>query len=366
MKNLPGLFFTLLTAIITAAALYLGYIMLWMFAFFMIIILFISISMIIFGVFFIKYNQKIDAYVIEKGMSSNINLEYTNKFIFIYPRVELVNENGPREKLTIFPGKGVYPRFLKPAIKGVYEVGVKKIIIRDYFSLFSFPVKLGIKEKIYVTPAVKKFGFTEKAGANEFVSKESKMSKIQDKTTISDLREYKYGDTINRINWKATAKYNDVIVNNYENKFCPKTFVYVGDLTECQGIPLEVIDDCACEVAIALVKNIVGLSEQVTLLYEGKNQILDSDDVKSFVEYGMYLTERGSEINLVKDFSLIEKYLLNSAAYSKFVYISNNVTSDIYNLIKALKVNNIETDILQISKGNNNKIIVTEGLRGGV
>jgi len=348
----------LFNLILFSLAIFTGYKIIRFFAFFITAIIGLSFIMVLAAALLLKFNQSIANTIINKGMGTDIILEYNNRTLFIYPFVKLKYIDGTKRELTIFPGKHNYSVLFRPSLKGVYTVGVDKIVITDFFDMFKYTVKIKTNENLYVMPCVRDYNLFEDDGINEHASKETKVNLTENRNVISDLREYKYGDTLNKINWKATAKFNDVIVNNYENQFSPKYFIYIGGATG-ENIDEELVfDDFSCEIAITIIDKIISANHKLSVLYNGKEDILNSETVKSFDEFRMYLTQRSSEDTYEKDMVTLGNRVLNSADYNKVIFIMKNIPDDTRNITKALRSKNIDFDIYKISKMNDRRLCV--------
>ena len=340
-----------------------GFSVLWLFAIFASVLILSSLIMIIVARFFVKFEQYVQDPVIIKGMSTKIILGCYNKTIFIFPRVIIKYVGGNVEEIALAPGKYKHALVFKPERKGVYDVGIEKIIMTDLFEFFKYTVKIKTKEKIYAMPTFKELILLNDTQTNEYASKETKVNKFENKNIISDLREYKYGDTLNKINWKATAKLNEVIVNNYENRYCYKSYIYVdsffGNEQESTLEENLMFDDFACEITMTLINNIIMYSGQLSLLYAGKESFLDGDTVKAMNEFGMYLTERVNVDTYEQDLTTMENMVMNTANYSRVIFIVRDIKQEIREIAKAVRNANIDCIVYKITKLDENKLGVS-------
>ena len=359
--GMKAIYMLLSTVILYISAMIFGYLALWLFAIFVSLILLCAIIMIVSGVWLVKFEQRASNSIIEKGSETNIVLKCMNKSLFIFPEVVVCHHDGKQEKITVFPGIHEHFTVFRPMLKGGYNIGVDKIYLKDFFGLFTYSVKMEAKEKIFVLPCVRDYKITNTSEANDYIKK-SKMDKCEDKNVISDLREYKYGDTINRINWKATAKFNDVIVNNYDDRFCSKTLIYVGGLLGNEHPENLMYDDFACEIATTFAANIVREKNQLSIVYEGRENIVDSDLIKSFEEYRMYLAEStvGEMDCCDQTIALIQNMTLNKIGYSKVLFVMRNISSKVISFAKSLQANNVAVDVYKMHRLDENRLTVSK------
>lgn len=96
--------------------------------------------------------------------------------------------------------------------RGEYEVGVKEVIITDFFGLFRFRYRLKETFKAMVLPRVLELDELQSMKElNEF----SNIENVYDKIEADILtRDYIYGDALKHIHWKATAKEQKLKVRN--------------------------------------------------------------------------------------------------------------------------------------------------------
>lgn len=95
--------------------------------------------------------------------------------------------------------------------RGEYSIGIEKIIITDFFNLFKLTYKNPEPLKVNVLPAIEYPDDTRIETESLFSNSVSPNS-----PSVKDLlvRKYQEGDSIRRINWKATAKNQTLMVSN--------------------------------------------------------------------------------------------------------------------------------------------------------
>lgn len=283
--NVRSVLFILLTLAIDVSAMYFGYITLWVLGIFVTLILILSAVMAVLGIWSLKFRQLLSSALIEKGNEAQLILECRNKGIFLYPKARIFYRSGEKKTVSVYPG--TYAVYFGYAFqrKGKYHVGIKKITVYGAFGIFCRRIRFDRPETLYVLPKsnILQKEYQEEVGrsSEEGVKKKN----AEDRSTVSYLRGYQYGDTLNTINWKATAKHNEVIVNQRENEFCTRAFIYVDSTDNLDA------DDHACDLALSHVKNVLDRGGTVTLLYSGKGNTINSNNVKNFEEFGIYLVE---------------------------------------------------------------------------
>ncbi|MFT6946592.1 MAG: hypothetical protein ACJARP_001011 [Vicingaceae bacterium] len=165
---------------------------------------------------------------LSNGDENTIEYEITGKFNFI-PRLQLIDEYPAQLQLRncilpieingkVFKQAVSYSIF--PKQRGEYIFGHIKIMQSTKFGLLNKMVSFPKNETIKVVPSIqqyKKFSFLaytnrlEEAGIK-------KVRKIGSSTDFEQINEFQRGDNIRRINWKATARRNTLMVNHYEDQ----------------------------------------------------------------------------------------------------------------------------------------------------
>lgn len=99
--------------------------------------------------------------------------------------------------------------------RGFYSVTGINIIAKDFFMTKTFAKNITNHANMYVFPQ-KLTGPKFKDFSNVLIGEiENRKSLYEDPYTFSGIREYDRGDSMNRINWKATARNNQLMVNIY-------------------------------------------------------------------------------------------------------------------------------------------------------
>lgn len=114
--------------------------------------------------------------------------------------------------------------------RGLYSIGPVKIRASDPIGLFDFEVEVNNILEVTVRPQ------RIKLIAHAFPGLPQGLMKInnaiyEDITQRKNIREYMNGDEQRRINWRMTAKQNELYTNVYENTFDTNFFIFL-DLAE--------------------------------------------------------------------------------------------------------------------------------------
>lgn len=100
---------------------------------------------------------------------------------------------------------------------GRVAITLKSIRIYDYIKLFSRSLDMNISQEIVVLPSLISIE-PEIETTISGIAESEEFSKIKpgdDCSEIFNIREYSYGDKINRIHWNLTTKLDDLMVKEY-------------------------------------------------------------------------------------------------------------------------------------------------------
>ena len=249
--NWKAVLWILATVICDICALYFGYATLWVLGFFLTLVLLFAFVMILFSFWHLSFQQVLSRSAVEKHEEAQLLVQCQNNGFLFYPTVWLHYISGERKQISAYPGEQEQKVGYIFPMKGIYPVGVKKIVVYEPFGIFCRRIRIKEPQKLFVLPRTIPLQETPMMDTGKSSEEGKRKKRAVDRSIVSGLREYEYGDTLNSINWKATAKRNEVIVNCYENEFCIKAFVYVDrfQMPE-QPAVAALLEDAACDHAI--------------------------------------------------------------------------------------------------------------------
>lgn len=98
--------------------------------------------------------------------------------------------------------------------RGIYDFGSVFVKITDIFGITSCEKNINNNFKIKVYPKLHEIDNIPLAGKDIYKEIADINSNNEDLSSIKDLRKYRYGDSIKKIHWKASAKYGELYVRN--------------------------------------------------------------------------------------------------------------------------------------------------------
>ncbi|MBO5842518.1 MAG: DUF58 domain-containing protein, partial [Clostridia bacterium] len=99
--------------------------------------------------------------------------------------------------------------------RGTYDIGVKCFYVYDFFRLMRVRVDVENYNQVYVLP--RKLNLDEAAAQaiSDSVSRTVRSPISYDRLEVSDIRDYRMGDSLKSIHWKLSSKSEQMIVKEY-------------------------------------------------------------------------------------------------------------------------------------------------------
>ena len=161
----------------------------------------------------------------------------------------------------IDPGEKILRRLpIRPLIRGQYTFGSLHVYITlPWFSLVQRRISFSIPESIMVVPSI----IQMKRYELEVFSRTASLSGIRRVRTIGEddefehIRSYQQGDNIRAINWKATSRKNQPMINQFQNSRAQMVYCII-DKGRSMKMPFEGLTllDHAINAAL-VISNIV-------------------------------------------------------------------------------------------------------------
>lgn len=130
---------------------------------------------------------------------------------------------------------------LHPPRRGVYEIGPLVIEHEDPFGMARSTLALGDADRLIVVPAVVDLP----TGGPNLADGEGTAQLVQRRVTGNDddltTREYRSGDALRRVHWRASARRGELMVRQEEHRSHPDARIVLD--TRLAGYPDVVIDD---------------------------------------------------------------------------------------------------------------------------
>jgi uncharacterized protein (DUF58 family) len=140
--------------------------------------------------------------------------------------------------------------------RGRYGINGVNITARDFFMTKSFARKIRNNSYIYVLPEK-----VEGPSMDELMSKSlgeiaARNSLNEDLFSVDGIRQYQRTDSFRRINWKATARCDELMVNTYQRSAEYKVMILLNLETNYMVKP-EVITELSISLASTAAKKLI-------------------------------------------------------------------------------------------------------------
>jgi Protein of unknown function DUF58 len=124
---------------------------------------------------------------------------------------------------------------LRPSLRGVYDIGPLDVSYTDPFGLAIGRLAVGSSQSLYVVPMVVPLGLSVSLAA----SGEGSARLIQHMATGNDddlmTREYRTGDALRRVHWRASARHGELMVRQEEQRSYPEARLILDTRTDGYG-----------------------------------------------------------------------------------------------------------------------------------
>jgi hypothetical protein len=124
---------------------------------------------------------------------------------------------------------------LRPSLRGVYDIGPLDVSYSDPFGLAVGRLAVGSSQSLYVIPLVVPLG----ESVSLAVSGEGSARLIQHMATGNDddlmTREYRTGDALRRVHWRASARHGQLMVRQEEQRSYPEARLILDTRTDGYG-----------------------------------------------------------------------------------------------------------------------------------
>jgi len=138
--------------------------------------------------------------------------------------------------------------------RGVYEVGVTRVIVTDAFGLIALGRRPGTRlVKLEVAPRARASRPLRLSASDQ--GPQSIRRAAEDNASPSDVRAWQEGDELKKVHWKLSLRRRALQVRTYEETARPDTLVIpdLQQVTALQDMQLT-LEDCVCEAALGAAR----------------------------------------------------------------------------------------------------------------
>ena len=114
--------------------------------------------------------------------------------------------------------------------RGTYDIGIRCFYVYDFFRIFRVRVDVENLTTVYVLPRRLTLEEASAHSVSDDTARTVKSPLTVDKLEVSDIRDYRSGDSLKSIHWKLSSKSESFIVKDYNTGTSNQTVVFC-DLT---------------------------------------------------------------------------------------------------------------------------------------
>ncbi len=299
---------------------------------------------------------------VHAGSSVTIELEVTNRGRRATPALQLHDfvSNLGTTSLTVpplQPGEATRTHYVvRCEQRGITIVGPLKIAASDPFDLISLIVHESITNELVIWPAIADIGSPRLVGSGNDGAHPSSTPPSFSGSDLVGLRPYQAGDDLRHVHWRASARYDDLIVRQLENPPDNLTTIILDTRASTHThTSFERAVAATASILVACAKNETQLRLLITSSQTASNQVTPNPGTVNLFDSGTNTGLRFVE-SLLDELALIQP---NPTATLPTI-LSNIQTG----LDKHSQNNNMIQSILVLGGDTNDLTPLTNGLGG--
>jgi len=251
---------------------------------FLLLIPIVSVLHIVAGVFFLRLYLETSETETQKGSPVQFSLSLANESFIPFPFVD-AEITVPREdavrcdkvltRMSLVPFGGYcIRRNLSFTYRGNYDIGVSDLYCSDMFRMFKYRSDVNIFTQIFVMPRQLALPTRPNMDTSDELTVTTSRLAGQDNTEMSDIREYRRGDSLRSVHWKLSSKSDELIVREYARNakqqmiiFCDTSKRYADNDKRFEADVNELACDAVVEAALALARENLVEGRATTLVW---------------------------------------------------------------------------------------------------
>ena len=309
---------------------------------------------------------KLPSSEIVSGEKVSISYVIKNKSSLFFPFLQLYSSieesvSGHKKKVKVFSldREGTYTETTSIICnrRGYYKTGQAYILINDIFNIFHLKKKIHKPIYLKVYPKIIPISYFAMLGNLQMGELIVKNPIFEDYSSLADLRFYRSGDSVKKIDWKISAKKDDLVVKLHDLRGDTEVAVLINNAEEDYIYDKNrVLEDRAVEIAVSIIDFCIEKNIKVSLVsedgyYNGKVKGDSKVYMKMFLENLIeFSPQKGKNLwTEISNFALSGKQGLTS------LIISPRISNKEAILIADMKMKNINPLIIVINGERDNK-----------
>lgn len=234
-------------------------------------------------------------------------------------------------------------------------ITLKSIRVFDYIKLFSKTINYSISREITVVPEAVSISPEVETTLSTMTDNEefSKIRPGDDCSEIFNIREYSYGDKINRIHWNLTTKLDELMVKEYSLPVSTQIIIIFEFCSDPDSEDRLLRNDAALETVMSLSYHMIANSiSHLIAWYDPKTRMFNTEKILSEEDFSAFLSSVFASGTYTDDCSaFIHHKTENSEShYSHALYISPVISDEIFHNFSVLR-NAYNKTFLYINNG---------------
>lgn len=249
----------------------------------------------------INIKDRTTTFKITCGEEITIKYEVENIFRIFIPYVSINSSILKKKKdeivySTMLPKKkNIVEEKLSFNYRGIYNIGSKVISIKGIWGIVTMTYLKKNEEVIIVTPKIYKFEhrFFGAIGNSDLAVGGTK----GESSNIKEIRKYRAGDNLKRINWKCSAKFSKLMVNEYEDKIGETNYILIDmNAINFELDPSKQKEEYLVDFTASFCKNIANIGLRFNVFISNKEiEQFVVDDEESFLLLEDYFVRNESD-----------------------------------------------------------------------
>lgn len=210
----------------------------------------------------------------------------------------------------------VVEKELQKGRRGLYNIGKIRLDYVDPLHLFPKYYNHEQAVELIVYPRIQKLNYFYLPNAEYYGSHLVKDSNFEDYSSIKKIRKYQYGDTLKRVHWKITSKFNELHVKEYDLTANPKITILMNSNQLDYGNDTLKKVDLAVEVTVSIVEFTLKKEIETNIVYDFSKEKLLGKDYSAFKSILKSLTTFRGDLDIdFYDLVLKESQKLSKNAF---------------------------------------------------
>ncbi|WP_187117391.1 DUF58 domain-containing protein [Clostridium amazonitimonense] len=221
--------------------------------------------------------------------------------------------------------------------RGIYDINDFKVNASDLFNFINIEKKIKNRNSIKVYPRI--YDLDESISSSNEFSENPFLNKgfLEDIYSVKEMREYRDGDSLKRINWKVSAKLNKLFVKSYEVLSYQEVIILLDMNKDVYEIDKDgLYEESLIDMCVSIVNYISNKGFRVKLHINSKMEkfieVNTKDDFNKVMEFFVENKSDG-----VKNYDTFIKTKARESRGNTMILITSNITESLLKSIEGLK-----------------------------